>query len=47
MSKYIETFEIKGLWGRCDLVWNEIKEDVNIVVGINGVGKTTFDRCHQ
>ncbi len=42
MSKYIETFEIKGLWGRCDLVWNEIKEDVNIVVGINGVGKTTL-----
>lgn len=42
MGKYIETFEIKGLWRKYNLVWNKIREDVNIVVGINGSGKTTL-----
>lgn len=42
MSNYIERFEIRGLWKRYDLVWDKIRNDVNIVVGINGAGKTTL-----
>ncbi len=30
------------MWGRVDLAWSQIHEDVNILVGINGCGKTTL-----
>lgn len=30
------------MWGRLDLQWEGIHDDVNILVGINGCGKTTL-----
>lgn len=39
---YIQTFAIKNLWGRFSIEWENIASDVNILVGINGCGKTTF-----
>lgn len=39
---YIKEFHIEGLWGSKSLSWQNIREDVNIVVGINGSGKTTL-----
>ena len=30
------------MWGRVDLSWSQINPDVNILVGINGCGKTTL-----
>ena len=39
---YIKRIDIKGLWGKKDISWNNIRQDVNIVVGINGSGKTTM-----
>lgn len=32
----------KKLWQRVDIRWNNIHQDVNILVGINGCGKTTL-----
>ncbi len=39
---YISYFHIHVLWGRKDIRWNNVQPDVNIVVGTNGVGKTTL-----
>lgn len=39
---YITEFKIEGLWGSKTLQWNNIRQDINIVVGINGAGKTTL-----
>ena len=39
--KYIESIEIKGLWGRYDVDW-KLNPDVNILVGENGTGKSTI-----
>ena len=39
---YIQEFSVKKLWGRLDLSWEHINHDVNIIVGINGCGKTTL-----
>ena len=39
-KQYIKKIEIKGFWGKKDVCWNNIHQDVNIVVGINGSGKT-------
>ena len=33
---YIKKIDIKGLWSKKDISWNNIRQDVNIVVGING-----------
>lgn len=41
-SKYIEQFSVQGMWGRITLQWQNIRKDVNILVGINGGGKTTL-----
>lgn len=41
-SKYIGWFQVRRMWGRLDLQWEGIHDDVNILVGINGCGKTTL-----
>ena len=40
-ANYIKRIEIHGLWHRYDIAW-ELRPDVNILSGINGVGKTTI-----
>lgn len=40
-ASYIRRIEIDKLWGRMDIVW-DLRPDVNILSGINGVGKTTI-----
>lgn len=40
MDQYIKSFEIISLWDRMDVRWNDIHQDVNVLVGINGAGKT-------
>lgn len=40
-AKYIRRIEIKGLWKRFNIAW-DLRPDVNILSGINGVGKTTI-----
>ncbi|MFV0546356.1 MAG: AAA family ATPase [Bacteroides sp.] len=40
-AKYIRRIEISGLWGKYDINW-DLRADVNILSGINGVGKTTI-----
>lgn len=42
MDLYIKKFEISCLWNRLNIIWDYIHYDVNILVGINGVGKTTL-----
>ena len=40
-ANYITRIEIHGLWHRYDIAW-DLRPDVNILSGINGVGKTTI-----
>ncbi len=40
-ANYIRRIEISGLWNRYDVAW-DLRPDVNILAGINGVGKTTI-----
>ena len=40
-AKYIKRIEIHGLWNRYDIAW-DLRPDVNILAGINGVGKSTI-----
>lgn len=40
-ANYIRRIEIHGLWHRYNIAW-ELRPDVNILSGINGVGKTTI-----
>lgn len=40
-ANYIRRIEIDGLWGRFNVAW-DLRPDVNILSGINGVGKTTI-----
>ena len=40
-AKYIKRIEINNLWNRLSVRW-ELRPDVNILSGINGVGKTTI-----
>lgn len=39
---YIRDFEFRGMWNKVDVLWHNLHEDVNILVGINGKGKTTL-----
>lgn len=40
-ANYIKRIEIDGLWGQFNIRW-DLRPDVNILSGINGVGKTTI-----
>lgn len=40
-AEYIKRIEINGLWGRFHIAW-DLRPDVNILSGINGVGKSTI-----
>lgn len=40
-ADYIKRIEIIGLWGRKNISWN-LRADVNILSGINGIGKSTI-----
>ncbi len=39
--RYIKKIEIKNLWNKYDIEWH-LNEDVNVLAGINGIGKTTI-----
>lgn len=39
---YIQYFEYHNLWNKYNICWHHINEDVNIIIGINGKGKTTL-----
>lgn len=41
-EKYLKHFFVNGLWSRLDIAWKHIHDDVNVIVGINGCGKTTL-----
>ncbi|MDR0988680.1 MAG: AAA family ATPase [Prevotellaceae bacterium] len=43
-ANYIRRIEIDGLWERIDIAW-DLRPDVNILSGINGIGKTTILNC--
>ncbi len=40
-ANYIKRIEIHNLWNRYDIAWN-LRPDINILAGINGVGKSTI-----
>ena len=40
-ANYIKRIEIKGLWERFNIAW-DLRPDVNVLSGINGVGKSTI-----
>lgn len=40
-ADYIRRIEITGLWGRKNISWN-LNKDVNILSGVNGIGKSTI-----
>jgi predicted ATPase len=40
-ANYIRRIEINGLWNKYNIAW-DLRPDVNILSGLNGVGKTTI-----
>lgn len=42
MEAMIRSFSVRGLWGFKNIVWKDIHPDINILVGVNGCGKSTM-----
>lgn len=42
---YLQELAIEGMWGWRNIVWQQINDDVNVIVGENGKGKTTLLDC--
>lgn len=40
----ISQVHVTGMWGCKDIIWNQVDPSVNILVGANGSGKSTFIR---
>ena len=40
-AEYIQRIEIEAMWGRKHIVW-DLRRDVNILSGVNGIGKSTI-----
>lgn len=40
-AEYIKRIEIEAMWGRKHIVW-DLRRDVNILSGVNGIGKSTI-----
>ncbi|MBR6600441.1 MAG: ATP-binding protein [Bacteroidaceae bacterium] len=40
-AEYISRIEIESLWGRRHIAW-DLRRDVNILSGVNGIGKSTI-----
>ena len=40
-AEYISRIEIEAMWGRKHIVW-DLRRDVNILSGVNGIGKSTI-----
>ena len=41
-NRYITWFQVNKMWDRINLRWDNVNDDVNILVGVNGCGKTTL-----
>lgn len=41
-NNIIHSIEIRNVWGKYNFRWDNLNPDVNIVIGVNGSGKTTF-----
>ena len=40
-ADYIKRIKIRGIWGRKNISW-DLRADVNILSGVNGIGKSTI-----
>lgn len=40
---FLTNVRLTGIWGNINFEWNNIDPEVNILVGINGSGKTSED----
>lgn len=41
-ANYIKRVELRGFWNKYNIIWDNLNPDVNILVGINGSGKSSI-----